>query len=90
MKEFYSAINENKDLKETSAFLKILINELTEILNCKCETPNICIEVFLLISYISNESEEFKKELEKHTSFMQNMQKIITIYSVNTTIILLE
>ena len=55
---------------------------MINILNVKSENANICIEILLLLSYLANQNETFKRLLESNKNFMQIIQKIIGTYSV--------
>ena len=61
----------------------MFLEDLITILDTKFDVINICIEIFLMLSYIANQNLYFKSLLEKSESFMKVMQKIISLYSVN-------
>jgi hypothetical protein len=89
--EFYSSILSDSNQEEDSiVYYKIFVEDMVLILDQKYEIINICIEIFLLLSYLTNQNEEFKKILEKSESFMNVLHKIINTYSVNYYFLLIN
>lgn len=80
--EFYATLMGTDDTSNPKLFYKMLIEDLVLILETKLEVINVCIEVFLLLSYLANQNEDFKATLEKSDNFMKVMQKIINLYAV--------
>jgi hypothetical protein len=90
LSEFYGTLYDDlENLKITCSneeslnrYSKMFLDDLITILDTKFDVINICIEIFLLLSYIANQNLYFKSLLEKSESFMKVMQKIITLYAV--------
>lgn len=84
--EFYATLSEVKDngsILDPLPYYKMLVEQLIGLLDKKYEVINTCIEIFLLLSYLSNQNEVFKNILEKSDKFMKIIQKIINTYAVS-------
>jgi hypothetical protein len=79
--EFYKALYE-KDINIKEDVLKILLDEFNDLLTKKIENINICIEILLLLSYLSNQNENFKIILEKNQTFLKLIHSVIKLYTV--------
>jgi hypothetical protein len=86
--EFYKALYE-KDINIKEDVLKILLDEFNDLLTKKIENINICIEILLLLSYLSNQNEAFKIILEKNQTFLKLIHSVIKLYTVNLCFIYL-
>ncbi len=60
----------------------LYVADLIFLLENKIDSINLCVEILLLLSYLTNQDEDFKKILETSELFMKTIQKIISIYSV--------
>jgi hypothetical protein len=61
---------------------QVFLDDMVRLLEAKQGVINICIETFLLLSYLANQNDIFKRKLEKDENFIKVLQKIISIYSV--------
>jgi hypothetical protein len=68
----------------------MFIEDMVQILDTKCDVINTCIEIFLLLSYLTNQNAIFKQLLETSESFMKIMQKVINTYAVKNKYLYLE
>lgn len=80
--EFYSSVISEDNVQDPKKYYKIFVEDMILILDKKSDVVNICIEIFLLISYLTGQDEVFKSVLESSKDFMHIMQKIINNYSV--------
>lgn len=69
-------------MEDVNTYYKIFVDDMVLILSKKSESVNICIEIFLLLSYLTGQEEVFKRILESSKDFMVILQKIISLYSV--------
>lgn len=80
IQEFYKTLY--GQINEKTKFLGLYVADLIFLLENKLESINLCVEILLLLSYLTNQDEDFKKILETSELFMKTIQKIISIYSV--------
>lgn len=80
--EFYSSMISDTHIEDEKVCFKIFVEDMILILDKKFEVINICIEIFLLLSYLTNQNEIFKTILDKSPNFVNILQKIINTYSV--------
>jgi hypothetical protein len=64
-------------------FYKIFLDDLIKIMDCRYDRVEICKEIFLLLSYLSEQDSKFKIILQSNQYLMKIIQKIINEYSVN-------
>ena len=80
IQEFYKTLY--GQINEKTKFMGLYIADLIFLLENKIDSINLCVEILLLLSYLTNQDEDFKKILETSELFMKTIQKIISIYSV--------
>jgi hypothetical protein len=80
--EFYSTLLDSETTNPEIIF-QVFIDDIVNLLEAKAGVINICIETFLLLSYLANQNDLFKKKIEKNENFIKILQKIILQYSVN-------
>jgi hypothetical protein len=70
------------DTSQNHDVLKIILDEFNNLLTKKLDNINICIEILLLLSYLSNQNEAFKNILEKNQTFLKLIHSVIELYTV--------
>jgi hypothetical protein len=70
------------ETESVDVYYGAFVDDMVKLLEAKQGTINICIETFLLLSYLANQNDIFKKKLEKKENFINVLQKIIALYSV--------
>jgi hypothetical protein len=80
IQEFYKTLY--GQINEKTKFMGLYVADLIFLLENKIDSINLCVEILLLLSYLTNQDEDFKKILETSELFMKTIQKIISIYSV--------
>jgi len=79
IQEFYKTLYGQSN--EKVKYLGLYVADLVHLLESKVDSINLCVEILLLLSYLTNQDEDFKKILETSDTFMKTIQKIITTYS---------